>query len=279
VSDYYTYADDTQLLHASYPSNISAAVSELENDFERISAWASSNLLKLNAGKTEFVAFHGSHMPIDQITLNLNGQQVKSKKTVKLLGVVFDETMTFSAHGDYIAGKVTGFLRMLGHCRKKIPRSTLILLVNAYVGSQLSYCLSAVSASSDVVAHYQRVQNYAIRTIYGLSRFSHVSLLRSQLGWLSVSQQASVKFALLAHKAIHGLAPRYLPLNLTDFLPQHSYSTRAKTLRTPMVMNNYGSKTFETRAVKCYRDTLSKEIWAENKVNFRKRYIIDIQNI
>jgi hypothetical protein len=272
-SQYYTYADDTQLLHSSPVADIDNAKVELEEDFRQIALWASCNLLKLNAAKTEFIIFRSSAVLERPLSLNLGGETIEPKKAIKVLGVMFDECMSFSAHCDFIGRKVTGFLQMLGRSRNKIPRTILVMLIQAYVSSQTSYCLSAVGVSPTVISRFQLLQNYAIRVIFGLSRFSHISTLREQLGWLSIKQQAKMKFALIAYKAVHGICPDYLSLNLSDFAPVHAYNTRSACLRAPLTLNKYGSMDFASRAIACYNGTERKEIWAENFGTFKKRYI------
>jgi hypothetical protein len=275
-ASYYSYADDTQLMHSGASTLVSKVTSELEDDFKRIFQWAASNLIKLNAEKTKFIVIKSRHTFAPAIQLNLEGQFISESETMKILGVIFDGTMSFVSHGNFIARKVTGFLQMLAHRRNKLPRQALLLLVNAYVSSQLLYCLSTIGVSASVCDKYQQLQNYAVRVIFGVGKFTHVSALRKQLDWLTVRQMANIKFGVIAHKAIHGSTPEYLRLNLTDFLPTHRYNTRRNDLRLPMCRNKFSEKTFESRAISAYNRCIRKEIWAEGQAAFKSSFVEEI---
>jgi hypothetical protein len=269
-TSYYCYADDTQLIHAGKPSDLFRIKQEIEHDFDQVALWAASNLLKLNANKTVFTVFRGRQVTIPPVHLNLDGQDISASPSIKVLGVIFDESMSFADHADFIAKKVTGFLQMLALRRNKLPRSTLTLLVNAYVSSRLSYCLAALSSSSVIRAKFQLLQNYAVRTIFGLSKFSHVSYLRKHLQWLTIEELGDIKLGVFAFKAIYGKTPDYLPLNLSDFLPSHEHYTRSTNLRLPVARNSYSDKTFEARSVALYNKH-PKDIWAESLSVFTEK--------
>jgi hypothetical protein len=275
---YYSYADDTQLLHSGTANRINGVINELEADFQRVAQWASSNLLKLNADKTQFLVLKGNSLLCPLVQLRLQGQTVMPADKMKILGVIFDSSMSFMAHANHIASKVSGFLRMMAHRRNKLPRKTLILLVNAYVSSQLSYCLSALCVSPSLCEKFQQLQNYAVRVIFGLHKFSHVSSLRNDLCWPSIKQLALMKFGSIVHQAIHGTAPVYLKLNLSQFLPSHGYHTRSCNLRQPFARNRFCHLTFEARSIMMYNKTVHKEIWAEGRSAFMKKQRAEIMN-
>jgi hypothetical protein len=241
----------------------------VEDDFGRVAQWAASNLLKLNAEKTQFLVIKGANLCAPMLDLRLQGQAVRPVDNIKILGVIFDSSMSFVKHADYISAKVTGFLQMLARRRNKLPRSTLILLVNSYVSSRLTYCLSALASSSALCEKYQLLQNFAVRTIFGLRKFSHVSHLRSRLHWLSIKQLADMRLGLFAHRAIHGNSPEYMRLDLSAFLPTHGYFTRNNDLRVPIARNRYCQMTFEARSVRLYNRCKRKDIWAEGRAAFQ----------
>jgi exonuclease III len=276
---YYSYADDTQLLHSGKADQINDVITELEADFQHVAQWAASNLLKLNADKTQFLVLKGNNLLSTSVQLRLQGQPVIPSEKMKILGVFFDSSMSFTAHADYIASKVSGFLRMFAHRRNKLPRKTLILLVNAYVSSQLSYCLSALCVSPSLCEKFQQLQNYAVRVIFGLHKFSHVSHLRNNLCWPSIKQLAVMKFGVIVHRAIYGTTPNYLRLNLSQFLPSHSYHIRTSNLRQPFARNRFCGLTFEARSIEMYNKTMHKEIWAESLSVFKRKQRAEIMKL
>ena len=56
-----------------------------------------ANALKLNETKTEYIVFSGNKDPTS-ITVTVGTQSIDSQHTVKILGVTFDNNMTFENH-------------------------------------------------------------------------------------------------------------------------------------------------------------------------------------
>src|SRR6218665_1886771 len=53
--DHHLYADDTQLFISFSPASFSTSIAQLLSVVNQISQWMSSNLLRLNPSKTEFI--------------------------------------------------------------------------------------------------------------------------------------------------------------------------------------------------------------------------------
>jgi hypothetical protein len=265
---HYSYADDTQLGYRSCIDGMQAAKRCVESDFEQVVKWSSCNLLKLNVAKTQFfVAWNG--VPINNLKLNLCGQQVSPKPSIKILGVVFDQRLTFEDHASAVGSKISAFLQMLLSRRRSLPRSVLILLCNSYVLSRIIYGLSFLGSVPAVVRRYQLLQNFAVRVVFGVAKFSHVSALRKSLRWPTVEFLAMFRLGILMYAAIRGLSPGYLRLDLSEFSSGHQIYVRSNNLRVPRSRNHYGERTFEVRCVSLYNSLPDKTIWASTAGEFR----------
>jgi hypothetical protein len=256
---------------------MSLAIQMMEKDFENVVQWSSSNLLKLNVSKTDFFVAHSRSIALQPVHLTLGGNYFEPKPCIRILGVLFDRHLTFENHANTISAKVTGFLRMLASRRKCLPRFTLKLLVNAYVSSRLEYCLSFLGTSPTVLKRYQLLQNFAVRTIFGLPKFSHVSNLRESLDWRTVAEEADYRFGILMWKSIRDTSPAYMHIELADFAPPHDFDTRSEQLRRPPSNNRYGDCVFENRCVDFYNDCQDKTIWNMTFAKFRRKLRKQIQ--
>jgi hypothetical protein len=186
-------------------------------------------------------------------SIQLNGETIPLSETLQLLGVLFDNHMTFRSHVTKISCKVTGFLRTLSTNRRNLPKQAKIMLVNAYVNSILTYCLPVFGHRAEIIDRFQKLQNFGIRTIYGLPKFCSVKVLRQQLGWFNISALYKYRLALATHKVIHGFAPAYLKLNLSSRAPEHDYHLRCQTLRQEVNADNcYLSESFNEKAIAIY---------------------------
>ena len=97
-----SYADDTQLLDRSPPDVISLShlQSRVVDSMQQLQAWFQSNSLKMNPDKTNFILF-GTKSSVDKASdfhITLPGSLIILSPTVKVLGITFDQCMTWEHH-------------------------------------------------------------------------------------------------------------------------------------------------------------------------------------
>src|SRR6218665_37360 len=103
--DHHLYADDTQLFISLSPASFSISIAQLVSVVNQISQWMSSNLLRLNPSKTEFVILGLSAQikkihsdPSIHLSDNSSSTTFTSDASVRNLGVTFDPHLSFSNH-------------------------------------------------------------------------------------------------------------------------------------------------------------------------------------
>ena len=132
------------------------------------------------------------------------------------------------------------------------------------------YCLTSVSVSSTAIQRLQYCQNFGVRAIFRLPRFSRVSAFRKKLEWLDVTDLADYRMAIMTHKAIMVKKPSYLSFDIRSALPQHHYNTRHFVLHRPLTTNQYGGYTFHARSVELY-NKFGGIIYAESLPAFKQK--------
>jgi len=93
--------------------------------------------------------------------------------------------------------------------------------VTSLVLSRLDYVNATLAGIPQHLWRLQSVMNAAVRLIYSLSRFDHITLLLRQHHWLTAKERIDFKLAVLVFKCVHGFAPPYLADELSrpaDFL-------------------------------------------------------------
>ena len=102
---HHLYADDTQVYINITSENAPSAINELQNCLNDIQDWMSSNKLKLNPDKTEFILF-GTPAQRKKLEsffpVNILGNSLSPAKFAKNLGVTFDADFTFKKHVYYM---------------------------------------------------------------------------------------------------------------------------------------------------------------------------------
>ena len=101
-----------------------------------------------------------------EIQVEFMGATITESSTVKNLGVIFDRSMTFSAHVSDVVRRCTGLLSGLSHSRHALPQNTLITIVQSLVLSAIRYCISVYGVCGITqTARLQKLLNFGARVI------------------------------------------------------------------------------------------------------------------
>lgn len=255
------YADDCQL-HLSYvPLKIEEAIYQINVDLQSVCDWSKNNGLKLNIGKCSVL-----HLaPHDLIqTLCERGVKVKMAteslivcNKVKTLGVVLDRDLSFTDHVNASIQRAVGRLRGLYRFRKLLPEPVKLELIQALVLPVFYYCYPAYgnSISREDIQRIQRLQNTAIRYVFGLSRFDHISSFRNEIKMFPMETVCMILTNSMIHKALEIGEPQYLceRLPFRDRISQRS-TRQSRQLHFPKVRLEVGRKSFSYFGPKLYND-------------------------
>ena len=94
IEDLDLYADDNYLGHDD--ASLEKLLPTLQLKVNRITKWIKDSGLKINAKKTEFVLFHARKTATASIFVEETN--ITSKSTMTILGIIFDENLTWSEH-------------------------------------------------------------------------------------------------------------------------------------------------------------------------------------
>ena len=189
----------------------------------------------MHVGKIESILF-GSRRALNkagEFCVTCDGEAVQRVTSVKYLGVILDETMSFDDFVNQICNKADGKLSFLYRYSILLDFRTRRLLCNSLVFSGLTYCVSAWYSGLGIGLKQRLdiVQRKMVRFVKGWGPRSHVGRPEiDAVGWLYFPER--VKFFKLCHlfKVKIGLAPVYLS---RDFVPTrnvHSHVTRGSCL-------------------------------------------------
>jgi hypothetical protein len=135
-----TYADDTNVIvsHANLPDLITTVNRELDN----LSVWFKANKLSLNIDKTNYIILKNrySNRVYNDLNILIDGVQISRVSHTKFLGVVLDESLTWSNHTINVVNILSKYCGILYRVREILPSETLFSLYNTLVFPHLSYC-------------------------------------------------------------------------------------------------------------------------------------------
>ena len=245
------YADDSALIYSGPDSN--AVASFLSEQMTRCSAWLIDNRLSLHVGKTECIIF-GSRRRLKgtDFLVRCGEAVVKRVMSVKYLGVILDENLSFRDHVTGIVKKATGKLYFLYRSGASLDSSSRRLLCSSLVSSGLEYCVSAwypglLEESKKSLATLQRKM---VRFVSGMGPREHVADAEiSSLGWLPF--QKRVEFFVLMHvyKVRKALSPAYISRNFVLLSDVHSHSLRQSDLNYSIAHCSFPPGSFTRTAI------------------------------
>ena len=126
------YADDTVLFQTSRDVN------EIEKalccDLQLVENWLRGNSPFLNKSKAECVLF-GTASRLSTVTnfsIYVSGSLIERVSEFKYLGVVLDESLSWTAHVKYVLGKAGKRVGMLSRIRTNVTTNTANLIYNLY---------------------------------------------------------------------------------------------------------------------------------------------------
>ena len=248
----FQYADDTQVLVSGPAGDLGGLISRMEVSLASLSDWFCANALKVNASKTQLIAF-GSRQNLRKLPdfkVHFRDAALQPCVQVGNLGVTFDSTLSWDAHVSELSRRCTGLLIGLSHARHCLPDGIIRILVTALVISRIQYCLTVYgNGSQKNFDRLQKILNFAARVIFGRRKFDHVSDLRKKLGWLSPRSMSDHQTLVIAHKAIQRGEPEELAaLFVTNSAIRERQSRQDHLFHLPRPRLETGKRRFGYRA-------------------------------
>ncbi len=136
---YHCYADDTQLYLSFRPDDPTVAA-RISGCLADISAWMKEHHLQLNLAKTELLVFPATPTLQHDFTIQLGSSTITPSSSVRNLGVISDDQLTFKDHSAKTARSCMFALHNIRKIRPLLTQHAAQLLVRALVISRLDYC-------------------------------------------------------------------------------------------------------------------------------------------
>lgn len=227
---YHFHADDTQLyinFKTDSADDACLAKSRVEHCVEEIDRWMISNKLKLNNDKTKLIVFSSKFRPRPYLSnVQIGSECIEHSNTVRNLGVLFDQTLSFVEHVSKLCKSSYYHIRNISKIRKYLDENSAETLVHAFVSSKLDYCNALlIGLPKYQIDRLKSVLNTAACIITFTCKYDHITLVR--LHWLPVSYRIRLKVPLLTYKALNDLSPEYISELLNT--PKYTRNLRSQS--------------------------------------------------
>lgn len=213
------YADDHQIY--AMGQHISNVMEQLKKEAELASTWYSNNLLLANPEKYQILTLtprqHVNNAN-EELTINLEGNEIKSSKSLNLLGVNIDDALNFSEHISNVCKKASQKVGVIMRLRNLIPTHAKLQLYKSAILPHLTYChLVWHFCKASDRKKLERVQERALRVVYNNKTSTYEQLL--ELANLpSLHNRRLQDIAILMYKVKNNLSPSNISdiFNTTD---------------------------------------------------------------
>lgn len=225
------FADDTTIYING--KDITLVSELLQNDLANIYEWLNTNKLSLHIGKTNSMLICNRqkqrHLQTNQLSINLEGQNLAQVDHLPYLGVELDNHLSFNPQLDKTCNKISRALGVLKRASKHLPIESRTTLYNTLVLPHFDYACTVWSNTSMTnLTRLQRLQNRGMRILLKEGPRAHITDMLVQLKWMSVKQRLQLKLSTLMYNITHNQTPAYMR-NFCEIRSQHTHNTRASS--------------------------------------------------
>ena len=111
----------------------------VNQELQKINEWFEANKLSLDAGKTKYSIFHKPSRKDDLPRFLIKKHKVERAKSIKFLGVLLDENLSWKDHIKYIENKVVKNIGLLYRSKLFLDKNSLLTLYYSHIHTYLNY--------------------------------------------------------------------------------------------------------------------------------------------
>ena len=250
------FADDTTLIVAGH--SVADISDTLSHALTSAHQWLSASGLQLNASKNKCMLVRSSRwQPQTSLVVQLGGTIIEKVQSYKFLGVMLNDTLTWSDHISLVCSKASKGLNLLPKIAWFLPKEALLCYYNAYILPQFTYthiiwstCTAAESARLECLQNYTAC--LILQRPWGVSATStYVQGLG--LAHTGLASRRKLSEVVTPFCCISGHSPPYLSSLLRPVVLLHSRGTRSASsngLHLPNIKTGFEKKTLPSGELK-----------------------------
>ena len=158
-----------------------------------VQEWVSNNGFKFFTNKTVCMHFCNQRKHFAEPSILLDKVPIKVVTEAKFLGVIFDRTLSYSSHVNYLKTnclKALNIFKVVGHTDWGADQKTLLCLYRALVRSKLDNgCIVYGAASNNILKKLDHIHHQGLRIALGAFRTSPVTSLYAKAQEMSLKNR------------------------------------------------------------------------------------------
>ena len=291
------FADDTSLYMIVRDPSDTARI--MQNDIEKISAWADSWLVKFNPLKSETLLISRKINKNFHPPLLMLGEPIMNVGCHRHLGVVLSSDGSWHEHINSIKERAWKRVHMLRSLKYTLNRKSLEILYFSFVRPVLEYAdVVWDNCTNQEKLDMERIQYEAARIITGCTKLVTIADLLIESGLDTLSERRKKHKLILFYKMVNSISPPYLSSltpssigqstsyrlrnadNLTTINSRTSLYTSSFLPQTVKDWNVLSSEIRNAPSIESFKKLLNSESRKSNKLFYygkRKQQVIHAQ--
>ena len=162
-----SFADDTTVILSAKNSNL--LVQKGNKELKNIDNWLIANKLSLNIKKTKYMIFStsSSNRTQKKSLLTIRGKPIDRVSSIKLLGVIFNEHLTWKDHMEMLLSKLKSSLYCVMRVKPYLNKESLLTLFHSLILSHIRYCITTWCFGHNVLLNkLQKICNKFMKMIF-----------------------------------------------------------------------------------------------------------------
>ena len=232
-SELEAYADDITLYYGA--KDVTEINNVLSDVITPISKWLQGNELILNGRKSESMII-GTRpkikSSIDNFRISNQGTVFTNVSSHKLLGIHFDNYLSWDTHVSYLRSKLLTRLYLFRRIKHCLPFHARMTFYNALVQPLSDYCCTVWGNCSDQnLERLHKVTKQFLRAILDVKKASDISSAEvfKKLNIKTIWQRVDYFKSSLVFKSLNNLAPQYMRDMFCYVKDFHKRNTRSSS--------------------------------------------------
>ena len=267
-TDIYNFADDNTL--SVIAENRDKILNVLCQESELAVNWFKENSMIVNPDKFQSMILDKQDKNNISSELNISGNKIKTKESVKLLGISIDNQLKFDTHVSNLCKQASMQLNAISRLKQYMGRKEIEVLLNSFIYSNFNYCplvwnFCSCKSSSKI----EQIQKHCLKLLLDDNVSDYKDLLHKSHRSTMVVKRLRV-LAIEIFKTLNSLNPSYMkdifsPKNVSKIHPNNIAVKSHQTAK-------YGDKSLTCLGPKIW-NSLPEYIKAENCYKKFKEFI------
>lgn len=191
-----------------------------------------------------------------QLNLKIDGHDIANVSQQKLLGLLIDDKLTWSAHIENVCSSLSSKISLLRQLANYVSAAVLKKFYQGYILPLIDYAsITWSGASSANLERILKLQKRAARIILHTDYTTPSSNMFAELGWQPITKRLAYNKAIFTYKALNGQTPQYISELLKPVAETHDRHLRSwsnGTLAVPRSRTAVFDRSFSVSAPKLW---------------------------